>query len=774
MDPMNVAEYADAFPLLEQAMSDLAKGQLVRDERCTMMDLMSAIEINDARTDTFLHAQNERERRPNLPPFDPSLTLSARDVVWLHDEVVRLEATFHSGYPLASTLWTCNCLRADSLAVISGFAPSTSATENDERSKLRTVVLRALFLAVLKSNQIVWEELSKNQVYEHEDVHLSRGSVSFNTLMSACYPPPAPPPPQSPLVVPGQDEPSPPSERLISVDDVLRALDEALRWLQADEQVHAEWLSTEARDALVSRVTLRIDLLYPIALLTFPAHTSPSAISHHLDRIQSYSPLFPSSSTPEPCESSPYDPPVSLKAAFHPSTTVPLLATQQPPRPVDILPLGEAYDLLREVVDDTRELMQLWELWRRGEGGWKDLHEWSRARGRTEAVPYVRSLQQSLISTTTHLFHAHPLSSLAASFLQLLTPLPPSFLSTLPFLLSREYHPTQPAHTLLAFLDRLAAKLAQFAHALAGQNRARQRRWVVKSLGAWGDVVREAEDHAPRLVRDVLAALGPALPSEDPPRVLRATEHLGAAVSAHVHELALEALLSGFEDAVGLLEGGVGRGGASEAWWVAKRLAARLVGLWERLLGTKEAGADGREYLESKRAEARAVEAVCATCWLASRNPTSSTRPPKFSSPFLASLTVPPAQAERGRFVQRFEWLDKLPPPGGDAEGSVSDWATYRDERDQLDKAHLAITERESAEACERAVDALSALARALPAQNGAAPQTRTSQQRLGPLSRVPLSAYALPDQVPFRSLSTELRHLSMENGSRVQLLDSA
>lgn len=76
------------------------------------------------------------------------------------------QATFHSGYPLASTLWTCNYLRADSLAVISGFAPSTSATENDERSKLRTVVLRALFLAVLKSNQIVWEELSKNQVYE--------------------------------------------------------------------------------------------------------------------------------------------------------------------------------------------------------------------------------------------------------------------------------------------------------------------------------------------------------------------------------------------------------------------------------------------------------------------------------------------------------------------------------------------------------------------------------------------------------------------------------
>ena len=42
---MEVSEYADALPLLEQAMADLAKGQLVRDDRCSMMDLMSAIEV---------------------------------------------------------------------------------------------------------------------------------------------------------------------------------------------------------------------------------------------------------------------------------------------------------------------------------------------------------------------------------------------------------------------------------------------------------------------------------------------------------------------------------------------------------------------------------------------------------------------------------------------------------------------------------------------------------------------------------------------------------
>ena len=79
--------------------------------------------------------------------------------------------------------------------------------------------------------------------------------------MSACYPPSFPPPvPASPLVVPGQgqDDPPSPPERLISVDDVLRDLDDALRWLQAEEQVQAGWLSAEAREKLIARVTLRI------------------------------------------------------------------------------------------------------------------------------------------------------------------------------------------------------------------------------------------------------------------------------------------------------------------------------------------------------------------------------------------------------------------------------------------------------------------------------------------------------------------------------------
>ncbi|KPV75711.1 uncharacterized protein RHOBADRAFT_52745 [Rhodotorula graminis WP1] len=751
-------------------MADLAKGQLVRDERCSMMDLMSAIEINDARTDTYLHSQKERQRQSSLPSFDPAVPLHAQDVVWLHDEVLRLEATFHAGYPLASTLWTCNYLRADSLAAISGFAPSTSASADDGQSQLRTVVVRALFLGVLKSSQIVWEELGKNQVYEHEDVHLSRGSLSFNSLMSACYAPSLPPSaPASPLVMPGQgqDESPQPPERLISVDDVLRDLDAALRWLQAEEQVQAEWLSAEMREKLVARVTLRIDLLYPIALLTYPAHTSPSAISHHLDRLESYSSLFPTASTPSSSDTTSYDPPPVLRAAFHPSATVPLLATQQPPRPVDILPLDAAYDLWRRIVSHLGELMGLWELWRKGEGGWKELHEWSRRRARVEAQPYVRSVQQSLISTPTHLFHVKPISSLATSFLTFTTPLPSSFTSTLPLLLSHESHPSQPAHTLLAFLERLSAKLAQFAHALAGQNRGRQRRWVIKSLGTWDELVCEAAGDARRLVHEVLAAVEYALPEGDAARVRRAAQLLRVAVSAHAHELALETLLSGFEEAVGLFGGGGGPsgagGGAAEAWWVGTRVARRLATLWDTLVGEKDEGEGGRDYLEAKSFEARAIEAVCAASWLVSCASTSSRPPPKFSSPFLPSLAFPPAQAAQGRFRQRFEWLGRLSRLDGAAQGSVADWAAYREERDRLDEVEVGDLASRSEEACERAILAVTALERVLPALSGTlSPFQVTQQHDLGPLSCVPSAAFDLPDSPKGRSLSSQLRRLGM------------
>lgn len=49
--------------------------------------------------------------------------------------------------------------------------------------------------------------------------------------------------------------------------------------------------------------------------------------------------------------------------------------------------------------------------------------------------------------------------------------------------------------------------------------------------------------------------------------------------------------------------------------------------------------------------------------------------PPKFSNPFLADLAIPPHDAARGRFAQRFSWLEVLPQPKSE---ELADWGAYK------------------------------------------------------------------------------------------------
>lgn len=70
-------------------------------------------------------------------------------------------------------------------------------------------------------------------------------SLEFSTLLAACYPPE----PVSRLRMPGQVDTTP---RIVTVDEVLHALSEALAWIM--EQVKDETLKL----ALMNRLTLRI------------------------------------------------------------------------------------------------------------------------------------------------------------------------------------------------------------------------------------------------------------------------------------------------------------------------------------------------------------------------------------------------------------------------------------------------------------------------------------------------------------------------------------
>lgn len=120
-----MTDYVDAMPLLERALGDLSRGQLVRDDRYQMLELMSAIEarrdppsrrvtgggrgppnshetrshavqINDARTDTYLYAKKQSEAVAPRERFDPTnRTWTLPDVLWTSQELLRREVSPH-------------------------------------------------------------------------------------------------------------------------------------------------------------------------------------------------------------------------------------------------------------------------------------------------------------------------------------------------------------------------------------------------------------------------------------------------------------------------------------------------------------------------------------------------------------------------------------------------------------------------------------------------------------------------------------------------------
>jgi hypothetical protein len=193
--------FVDGAPFLDAALADLSPGQLIKDEHLSLMDLMSAIEVGrlvarcafplktqfvqimDPRTDSYLSLKKSHPEDGDLPRFDPTEELLPEELLWILDQLLRLEVrlglrafsiladfaalfqtTFHDGHPLASTLLSCRYIRPSALAALC----HTRATFNHSKPppEYRTTILRAMLLAVIKCTEMIWEELCKAQVYE--------------------------------------------------------------------------------------------------------------------------------------------------------------------------------------------------------------------------------------------------------------------------------------------------------------------------------------------------------------------------------------------------------------------------------------------------------------------------------------------------------------------------------------------------------------------------------------------------------------------------------
>ncbi|KAL8293221.1 hypothetical protein RQP46_000915 [Phenoliferia psychrophenolica] len=627
-----------------------------------LVQVMSAIEVMDPRTDSFLAHKLGIPDSTTTTRFDASLELLPDELVWILDHLMRLEITHLDGHPLVSTLFTCHYLRPRALRQLSVPSPGTNPSNDAARLPgFRSIVLRAMLLATLKCAEIVWEESCKSQVYEHEDVHLSTAGLSFPDLLAAAFPPP----PISPLRVlspSSSDASKAEPARQVSVDEVLEALDQAQNWLVEN------MVDSPTREGLLGRIAIRMETVYVVALLSSPTLTNPSQLLVHFSRIRPAIITLKSNPSLLPL------PPAPALLAIFAQGAEPPLQSPQPFREIPPIPLGEAWGKWSELLAELENAAMVWKTWRDG-FGWPGVREYFVSLSRRETLPYPRSILQSITFSSRTLFATDDLILLVSSFFDTLAGVPPSTWSSLAQIRSTELTWNSPARKVLGWADRVGSNLVGSLTA-ASQNRARGRRLVVKHRAMTGQLVDE--------LKDILPLLPPLLPPTPSLSLLAP-----ALIALHLIQL-LEVLLCGFELAL------YSRDEWLRVWWVAERLA----GLVEDSLAKLRA--PGRGYVEARWWEVQVIRRMCR----ASIAAFSIFPPPpaKKVSPLL-SYDDPDA-LDRARFERTFVWLRTA--AGVDDVASWSEFVVATEALRRLEPAQLA---QEAQEAYREAVEGLTSLA---------------------------------------------------------------
>ena len=107
------------------------------------------------------------------PDFDPCSELDAAEVIWIIDQLLCLEITWHQGYPLSQTVYTS--LHVDRLMSPVNMRPYTFFFGQDTddlyspKELLVHEVLRAYCIAMIKSCELTLDTIKSQTYYEEED-----------------------------------------------------------------------------------------------------------------------------------------------------------------------------------------------------------------------------------------------------------------------------------------------------------------------------------------------------------------------------------------------------------------------------------------------------------------------------------------------------------------------------------------------------------------------------------------------------------------------------
>jgi N-alpha-acetyltransferase 35, NatC auxiliary subunit len=145
--------------------SALSIGQVIRAPDFSFLDALGALEIMDPKTDSGMIKDDDAES--NLADVQSILP---EEVIWIMDQLLAREISWHSGNPLAQTLFTCVFL-AESLFNVGDTLESvtfikTPPNKSTFEEELLMTVLRSYILGVVKCCECTRVELQKGNIYE--------------------------------------------------------------------------------------------------------------------------------------------------------------------------------------------------------------------------------------------------------------------------------------------------------------------------------------------------------------------------------------------------------------------------------------------------------------------------------------------------------------------------------------------------------------------------------------------------------------------------------
>ncbi|GAB1517095.1 hypothetical protein RhiTH_000138 [Rhizoctonia solani] len=170
----------DIAELLDSATQELELGQVLFMPNFSLFDAMSAIEIMDPRMDSALVPPGVDP--PEVPFTDPNAPLLAEEVCWILDRTMAAEMGWHSGYALSQTLYTSLYIHQIAPVSSHGALPQYFPAWRQDPARpmgLVSIVLQAGLMAIVKTCDWVWRELSGGNVFDLEDFNADKADVSL-------------------------------------------------------------------------------------------------------------------------------------------------------------------------------------------------------------------------------------------------------------------------------------------------------------------------------------------------------------------------------------------------------------------------------------------------------------------------------------------------------------------------------------------------------------------------------------------------------------------